>query len=118
MKGSSLLGRLTTQGVTDPEGIWGVDKTAPARLLESEDGGGALIPKMRITHAFAAKTHKRRVELIPFWIKRRDALPQSSHWLHGRPAQTRQRATARTGSAAACTPGATARRRRIARPAG
>src|SRR5436190_1535526 len=34
MKGSSLLGRLTTQGVTDPEGIWGVDKTAPGR------GGG------------------------------------------------------------------------------
>src|SRR5436305_14803948 len=34
MKGSSLLGRLTTQGVTDPEGTWGVDKTAPGR------GGG------------------------------------------------------------------------------
>src|ERR1041384_8862997 len=91
MKGSSLLGRLTAQGVTDPEGTWGVDKTAPGRgggpgaclsealggirarrgdgtgskegmapspLLESEDGGRAAIPKMRITHAFDAKTHR------------------------------------------------------------
>src|ERR1051326_5000149 len=151
MKGSSLLGRLTAQGVTDPEGTWGVDKTAPGRgggpgaclsealggirarrgdgtgskeglapssLLESEDGARAAIPKMRITHAFDAKTHMRRVELIPFWNKRRDALPQSSHWLHDRPAKTRQRANAKTGSAAAYTPGATGRPRRIAHRAG
>src|ERR1700682_3637086 len=38
----------------------GFKRTWSSPLLESEDGDGSPHPKMRITHAFAAKTHMPR----------------------------------------------------------
>src|SRR5437764_14119020 len=150
MKGSSLLGRLTTQGVTDPEGTWGVDKTAPGRgedrapacqkrLGESGPAGetgpglrghvtlsasgsgrwGRPCQSENANHAYIrGKNAYAAAELNRFWIKPRDALPHFLQWLHDRPAQTPQTAPARTGSPAACIPGAIARRRRILRRVG
>src|SRR5260370_39374478 len=150
MKGSSLLGRLTTQGVTDPEGIWGVDKTAPGRGggpgaclsealggIRTRRGDGAGLKRawrplrfwtanMGARPAFQNANHacNRGKNAYAaggtnsFSLKPRDALPQSSQWLHGRPAQTLETAPAKTGSAAACIRGAIARRPRIARRAG